>query len=79
MPNSSLDQGPANQDWPQIAFVPRSECERLVEKSDKEIREAVADKFLKHVYRAIVCMGALVAHRESERCAPGAQHAARAV
>jgi predicted PolB exonuclease-like 3'-5' exonuclease len=33
-------------------------------KSDAEILEAIGDKFPKHIYHSIVCIGALVAHRE---------------
>ena len=33
-------------------------------KSDEEVREALGEKFPKHVYHSIVCIGALVAHRE---------------
>jgi predicted PolB exonuclease-like 3'-5' exonuclease len=33
-------------------------------KSDEEIRAALGDKFPKHIYHAIVCIGALVAHQE---------------
>jgi predicted PolB exonuclease-like 3'-5' exonuclease len=36
----------------------------LVGKSDVEVREAIGDKFPKHIYHSIVCIGALVAHRE---------------
>jgi 3'-5' exonuclease len=36
-------------------------------KSDEEVREALGEKFPKHVYHSIVCIGALVAHREAER------------
>ena len=36
----------------------------LVGKTDEEIREAIGDKFPKHVYHSIICMGALVAHDE---------------
>ena len=36
----------------------------LIGKSDAEIREAIGDKFPKHIYHSIVCIGALVAHRE---------------
>jgi predicted PolB exonuclease-like 3'-5' exonuclease len=36
----------------------------LVGKSDLEVREAIGDKFPKHIYHSIVCIGALVAHRE---------------
>ena len=32
-------------------------------------REALGDKFPKHVYHSIVCIGALVAYREAERWA----------
>src|SRR6516165_2888923 len=34
-------------------------------KSDDEIRAAMGDKFPKHIYHSIVCIGALVAHREN--------------
>jgi predicted PolB exonuclease-like 3'-5' exonuclease len=33
-------------------------------KSDDEIRIALGDKFPKHIYHSIICIGALVAHRE---------------
>ncbi len=33
-------------------------------KSDAEVLEAIGDKFPKHIYHSIVCIGALVAHRE---------------
>src|SRR2546430_5088050 len=32
--------------------------------SDDEIRAALGDKFPKHIYHSIICIGALVAHRE---------------
>ncbi len=32
--------------------------------TDDEIREAIGDKFPRHIYHSIVCIGALVAHRE---------------
>ena len=35
-------------------------------KTDAEIRAIIGDKFPKHVYHSIVCIGALVAHREDE-------------
>lgn len=41
----------------------------LVGKSDDEVREALGDKFPKHVYHSIVCIGALVAHRERDHWA----------
>jgi len=31
----------------------------LVGKTDNEIREAIGDKFPKHIYHSIVCIGAL--------------------
>jgi predicted PolB exonuclease-like 3'-5' exonuclease len=33
-------------------------------KSDDEIRDAMGDKFPKHIYHSIICIGALVAHQE---------------
>jgi 3'-5' exonuclease len=33
-------------------------------KSDEEVRAALGDKFPKHIYHSIICIGALVAHRE---------------
>jgi predicted PolB exonuclease-like 3'-5' exonuclease len=41
----------------------------LVGKSDVEVREAIGDKFPKHIYHSIVCIGALVAHREADHWA----------
>jgi 3'-5' exonuclease len=41
----------------------------LVGKSDEEVREALGEKFPKHVFHSIVCIGALVAHCEAERWA----------
>jgi hypothetical protein len=38
----------------------------LTGKSDGEIREALGNKFPKHIYHAIVCIGALVAHKEND-------------
>src|SRR6266446_935351 len=34
---------------------------------DDEIRAAMGDKFPKHIYHSIICIGALVAHREDSR------------
>jgi predicted PolB exonuclease-like 3'-5' exonuclease len=34
-------------------------------KADDEIREAMGDKFPKHIYHSIICIGALVAHRDN--------------
>src|SRR4029450_1952954 len=39
----------------------------LVGKSDVEVREAIGDKFPKHIYHSIICIGALIAHREDDR------------
>ena len=36
-------------------------------KSDEEVRHVIGDKFPKHIYHSIVCIGALVAHRENDR------------
>jgi predicted PolB exonuclease-like 3'-5' exonuclease len=33
--------------------------------TDDEVREAIGDKFPKHIYHSIVCIGALVAHRDN--------------
>ena len=41
----------------------------LVGKTEAEIREAIGDKFPKHIYHSIVCIGALVAHREPDHWA----------
>jgi len=35
--------------------------------TDDEIRAAMGDKFPKHIYHSIVCIGALVAHQENGR------------
>jgi hypothetical protein len=41
----------------------------LIGKSEVEIRAAIGDKFPKHIYHSIVCIGALVAHREPDHWA----------
>jgi predicted PolB exonuclease-like 3'-5' exonuclease len=41
----------------------------LVGKSNVEIREAIGDKFPKHIYHSIICIGALIAHRDSDHWA----------
>jgi len=41
----------------------------LVGKSDVEVREAIGDKFPKHIYHSIVCIGALIAHWEPDHWA----------
>jgi hypothetical protein len=35
-----------------------------VGKSDDEVRAELGDKFPKHIYHSIICIGALVAHRD---------------
>src|SRR5262245_63772146 len=35
-------------------------------KSDDEIRAEMGDKFPKHIYHSIICIGALIAHQENE-------------
>src|SRR5579862_1736658 len=42
-----------------------SAAKGLEGKSDDEVREALGDKFPKHIYHSIVCIGALLAHRDS--------------
>ncbi len=47
-------------------------------KSDDEIRAEMGDKFPKHIYHSIICIGALIAHRDNEHWvvdALGAPHA----
>jgi len=36
-------------------------------RGDDEIRAAMGDKFPKHIYHSIICIGALVAHQENGR------------
>ena len=38
----------------------------LIEKTDAEIREVLGNKFPKHIYHSILCIGALVAYRLNE-------------
>ncbi len=38
----------------------------LIGKSDHEVREALGNKFPKHLYHSIACIGALVAHRDGD-------------
>ncbi len=50
----------------------------LVGKTDHEVREVLGNKFPEHIYHSIACIGALIAHRESnhwqvtQRQTPGA-------
>jgi hypothetical protein len=50
----------------------------LVGKNDEEVRQAMGDKFPKHIFHSIVCIGALIAHRDDndhwEVSALGAPH-----
>jgi predicted PolB exonuclease-like 3'-5' exonuclease len=41
----------------------------FVGKTDDEVREAIGDKFPKHIYHSIVCVGALVAHADGDHWA----------
>jgi predicted PolB exonuclease-like 3'-5' exonuclease len=41
----------------------------LAGKTDEEVRAAIGDKFPKHIYHSIICIGALVAHREDDHWA----------
>jgi len=38
----------------------------LVGKTDHEIREVLGNKFPKHIYHSIACIGAIVARREND-------------
>jgi predicted PolB exonuclease-like 3'-5' exonuclease len=40
-----------------------------VGKTDEEVRAELGDKFPKHIYHSIICIGALVAHRKDGRWA----------
>jgi predicted PolB exonuclease-like 3'-5' exonuclease len=47
-------------------------------KSDDEIRAEIGDKFPKHIYHSIICIGALIAHQQADQWvvdALGAPHA----
>src|ERR1700746_1365293 len=46
-----------------------SSGEHLVGKQEVDIRAALGNKFPKHIYHSIVCIGALVAHREADHWA----------
>src|SRR5438034_2539222 len=41
----------------------------LVSKTDVEVRDAIGDNFPEHIYHSIVCIGALIAHREPDHWA----------
>ena len=51
----------------------------LVGKMDADIREALGNKFPKHIYHSIVCVGALIAHWEPDHWAVDAVGRAPAV
>ena len=38
----------------------------LSNKTDEEIRAAIGEKFPKHIYHSIICIGALRSHREKD-------------
>ena len=38
----------------------------LIRQSNEEIRESLGNKFPKHIYHSIACIGALIAHQESD-------------
>jgi 3'-5' exonuclease len=38
----------------------------LSDKTAEEVRAAMGDKFPKHIYHSIICIGALIAHRDNE-------------
>lgn len=35
-------------------------------KTEDEIREALGDKFPKHIYHSIICIGALIVHQDGD-------------
>ena len=52
---------------------------KLVGKTDDEVREAIGDKFPKHIYHSIVWIGALVARAEGDHWVVDALGAPRRV
>ena len=44
-----------------------AEANGLGAATDEEVREALGDKFPKHIYHEIICIGALIAHQESDQ------------
>jgi 3'-5' exonuclease len=36
-------------------------------RSDDEIRAELGDKFPKHIYHSIICIGAFIAHKDDDR------------
>jgi hypothetical protein len=49
----------------------------LFGQTDADVRAALGNKFPKHIYHTIVCIGALVAHREGDYWAVDALGARR--
>ncbi len=41
----------------------------LIGKTNEEVRQAIGEKFPKHIYHSIVCIGALIAHSEKDHWA----------
>jgi predicted PolB exonuclease-like 3'-5' exonuclease len=41
----------------------------LIGRPDDEVRQAIGDKFPKHIYHSIICIGALIAHGETDHWA----------
>ena len=56
---------PPRQD--RLEFLPAAAANDHDGKSDDEIRAAMGDKFPKHIYHSIICIGALVAHQNDGR------------
>jgi hypothetical protein len=38
----------------------------LLDKTAVEVRAAMGDKFPKHIYHSIICIGALIAHQDAD-------------
>jgi len=38
----------------------------LFDKTAEEVRTAIGDKFPKHIYHSIICIGALIAHHDGD-------------
>ena len=38
----------------------------LLDKTAEEVRDAIGEKFPKHIYHSIVCIGALIAHQDRD-------------
>jgi len=38
----------------------------LLDKTAAEVRAAMGDKFPKHIYHSIICIGALIAHHDED-------------